>query len=890
MGYFLKKKFILRFFLLILVTFGLFNSSFSDNSPSGFTLKPQVAQAAYFYLTVNPPRPTRTDREFVYNIQLHCGPICIAPGLVTWKDNGREIDRSLCRRGLFQDSICTLRYTAQGESHLITATAQVRGSAQLQIVTPTVDQDGQIIESRDDVDCGFSVGCVVRLVMSSIVGMFVELISFVTNRMVIPVMRTILEIMPHTSQFAAPILPVWVVIRNIMNIFFVLILIAIGLLTLFRVPGYNYKQMLIKLVFMIFLINFSLVIGQAILGIADALQSQFLPNNGRVLQKLASTLTSDTYHLLSSRTLNDPNGSTFADIVIMIVYLIFSLGVLAVFAALTVYLVIRVVAMWFLLMLSPIAYGLNVLKFGSNYAKHWWDLFLKYAFFTPLIGLFLTVCAVLADGLARYFPNQARQAFPIASTQDWSQTISDMLVVFTLMGCLWATLEIAKRFAIYGSAQVTSYANKVVTKPTKFVGGELLGYGARAKQRLSTFAAAKKSGEIRGGLGRAAFMALNPITSYKTARAAKEEKRAAVTERFQAAAQQVQDYRTSRTGFDTKAVAKFDEKKMDELRSRYATQTPDKLQGRLEDLRKQGVDTPWSYVRDRTALQKEVIAILTTASAQGKLMAMVKEDPDVKKSMDAKYTAEVEKAKEAARQRNEDPEEAAKKVKMPKHGEIEELQFIDKYTKSASIFPGDNAFAKVNNQLDAQARKAGLARLNRIGFKELKVVRDTQGNVTGVTEESRKDQEEAMVKHLANFDAPQSLQANIRDVRIVDNKGELTGFVKAFRDIFQSPEVSDQQRLRTSDAVKRVAGDKRRRDPDVAYPSEFVDLISQAQIRVNDEKRLREEQKRASSAGGSSSQSQSSPQSNRPTQSSQPQTPSSPQPPNPTQPQNPPAP
>src|SRR4051812_42198892 len=67
-------------------------------------------------------------------------------------------------------------------------------------------------------------------------------------------------------------------------------MLVIGLATLFRIEGYNYKQLLVKVILAALFVNFSLVIAQAVLGIADTLQNQFLPNSTEALNQLGGSL------------------------------------------------------------------------------------------------------------------------------------------------------------------------------------------------------------------------------------------------------------------------------------------------------------------------------------------------------------------------------------------------------------------------------------------------------------------------------------------------------------------------------------------------------------------------------------------------------------------------
>ncbi|QQG42710.1 MAG: hypothetical protein HYW15_00585 [Candidatus Giovannonibacteria bacterium] len=77
----------------------------------------------------------------------------------------------------------------------------------------------------------------------------------------------------------------WDISRNVANLFFILILLAIAVATILRVQTHNAKALLIKLIVIALLINFSLTMGYVIIDAANILGLQFynaITNNGTV--------------------------------------------------------------------------------------------------------------------------------------------------------------------------------------------------------------------------------------------------------------------------------------------------------------------------------------------------------------------------------------------------------------------------------------------------------------------------------------------------------------------------------------------------------------------------------------------------------------------------------
>ena len=167
-----------------------------------------------------------------------------------------------------------------------------------------------------------------------ILGLLSSLLYEIFSLVVKPILKTVLAIPVHTFEFAEVIVRPWAVIRNLMNIFFMLSLIAVSLATLFRLgEKWNYRDVLVKIVTMALLINFSLSIAQVILGIAQTFQNQFLPADSQALEALAYSLLVEPFNI--ARDAAGPGG--LSELVGAFVKFFFSLSAFMVFVAITAF-------------------------------------------------------------------------------------------------------------------------------------------------------------------------------------------------------------------------------------------------------------------------------------------------------------------------------------------------------------------------------------------------------------------------------------------------------------------------------------------------------------------------------------------------------------------------
>lgn len=298
---------------------------------------------------------------------------------------------------------------------------------------------------------------VINKILQSLAFGVVGTLYFLLNNIILPIIQVLLTIQPHDASFSAVILVGWVFVRNVANILFIIAMIILGMATLLRVEKYNYKHLIPELVLMAIAVNFSLVVAQLVLGVADTFQAQFLPNNKDVLNALAHQLMISPLQNISKGIFQ----GSFADLIATLVYFIFAVGTFFVFAAIAAFLVIRIVALWLLLMFSPVAYVGMILPDTHHEAMKWWSNFLKYAFQTPILGFFLHLCAVIAVSQSKFLAKATENTSLVTGgVNTAAQFAYNSLSSVLLLVCLMAGLEVAKELGTFGASTITGAVEK----------------------------------------------------------------------------------------------------------------------------------------------------------------------------------------------------------------------------------------------------------------------------------------------------------------------------------------------------------------------------------------------------------------------------------------------
>ena len=363
--------------------------------------------------------------------------------------------------------------------------------------------------------------------VTAITGFIIDTVYKLFAFLIAPMLQGLLSIRVYTDQFVNVIYPGWEVLRNVANIYFIIAIIAIAMGTLFRVESYKARHLLVQLIIAALTVNFSLVIGQAILGVADTIQSQFLPNSTQVINQLALDLMPNNIKdILNAQEL--AAGSFFATAITNTFFMAMAVGSFLVFCAIVVFLVIRIVALWLLLMVSPLAYAAGVLPSTSSLRGKWWGEFLKYAFFTPIMAFFLNMAAIIAVNYEFVFRDINDN---IAATAEWKNfatlvfaVASNILLLFFLI----AALQISKQFGIYGSEKIMDIAKRGMLAPFKLAAAPVVGgakgagflakrgggYVARRYNEWTSGLVTDKHG-TKANLKKAAFAVLNPVNFFR---------------------------------------------------------------------------------------------------------------------------------------------------------------------------------------------------------------------------------------------------------------------------------------------------------------------------------------------------------------------------------------
>lgn len=266
----------------------------------------------------------------------------------------------------------------------------------------------------------------------------------------------------------APIVTIgWGITRDLANMFFILILLIIAFATVLRIKSWAISQLWWKVVVAALLINFSLVIAGFVIDFTQVLTQFFLKQITGVggfttiTTRLAASMQITNFYNPASPTSIFGGAAQFGvsgiaatlGIILTLVGLVITVFV---FGAAMIFLIVRILHIWLLLIFAPIVWMLWILPATSQYFLQWWHKFLQWTFFAPIFVFMIYLSLQIFDKNGQLntgvFPkgNSAwLTASPGLTTVGMPAAIFQWILVIAMM---FGSLIVAQKFGVYGAA------------------------------------------------------------------------------------------------------------------------------------------------------------------------------------------------------------------------------------------------------------------------------------------------------------------------------------------------------------------------------------------------------------------------------------------------------
>lgn len=319
----------------------------------------------------------------------------------------------------------------------------------------------------------------------------------------------------------------WALTRDLANLFFIFILLVIAIATILRIEPYGAKALLVRLIVVALLINFSLVISAAIIDATNILGNMFISQIQPVGEKIMritniSSIDVNKLPVASSgasigtpywdnvsklggpinpelsvlhpdslyKTISDPDKAftnsllNLSSTILIVVFLYLLTFAFLAFSALYI---IRTVMLMFLLVLAPVGYLFTILPATRGVATMWWRSLGSYALFFPATAFFLYLSIIHGyQGIEAF--TQAGLKDP-ALSGNFAHNLAFIFNYLVIIVMLYASLIVGRMMGVAGAAYAVSLAPRIARRLQGYAGRGGRYVGVRGAQAVAPAAA-----------------------------------------------------------------------------------------------------------------------------------------------------------------------------------------------------------------------------------------------------------------------------------------------------------------------------------------------------------------------------------------------------------------
>jgi len=258
--------------------------------------------------------------------------------------------------------------------------------------------------------------------VAQLIGWIVYAFVYVIGLLIMLVMWVLIKIAQYNDFInATPVMFGWTIVRDICNMFFILILLIIAFATILRVERYSFKTLLPKLILMAVLINFSKLICGVFIDFTQVIMLTFVNGFKDIgTGNLTNMLGIDKIMSIDSTTSEAGGGEVTAWSIVGAYMLALMYSVIALITLVTMLAVLamRMIMIWVYVVLSPMAYLLSAFPAGEKYASQWWEEFSKNLIVGPILAFFIWLSFVSLGGVTA-----PAEGDPVAAVMNAGKTL-----------------------------------------------------------------------------------------------------------------------------------------------------------------------------------------------------------------------------------------------------------------------------------------------------------------------------------------------------------------------------------------------------------------------------------------------------------------------------------
>lgn len=272
--------------------------------------------------------------------------------------------------------------------------------------------------------------------------------------------------------------------KNFVNLCLVIVIVFIALAITLRLEEYATQKTLVRLIAVALLVNFAPIICGLIVDASNIVMNYFLVGIREGISGLLNDISGNSVTAVLTRP-----GTVKASYLLTkgLTMMVLNLSIAIIFLLIALVFIFRYVAIWVLVILSPLAFVAWILPATKKLWDTWWKQLLNWSFIGIPLAFFLYLAMRSVAGLNTYFDTQMTSS---GLEVEELKTLNMVFPYFAVLAILWFGLFIGLGTAALGSSAVVNFA--------KSRGGQALRGAWKGGKATAGIATAGAAGAIRG--------------------------------------------------------------------------------------------------------------------------------------------------------------------------------------------------------------------------------------------------------------------------------------------------------------------------------------------------------------------------------------------------------
>ncbi|MBI5022589.1 MAG: hypothetical protein HZC05_00240 [Candidatus Magasanikbacteria bacterium] len=304
-----------------------------------------------------------------------------------------------------------------------------------------------------------------------------EAISALIGQILLWAIDLLIQLSKYNSFLDANVVSVgWVLVRDVANMFFILIMLIIAFGTMLKIDDYSWKKLLPRLIVTALLVNFSKTFIGLLIDFSQVIMLTFV--NGYAAAAGGNFMKMfQIEELFKSAALDSKADVSLGGNVSFKTLIGFALGAIMLGISLIVILVFvaillfRIITLWVLIVLSPLAFLLGTFPKGKEYYGQWWKQLQGQIIVGPMVAFFLWLSLAALGGGANsaeigYTKGQDLEKLPAVDSNTQAGNWDNLASFAVSIAVLLMSLQMIQQLGVAGAGLASGALNNIKNKAT----------------------------------------------------------------------------------------------------------------------------------------------------------------------------------------------------------------------------------------------------------------------------------------------------------------------------------------------------------------------------------------------------------------------------------------